>query len=119
MGKAAEAKHPSAPGSVVYSVVLSRSSRRKMERSISLLFYFSHGINQFHHNLILLVKVPNPCELSGCTHTSNVRLYVPTSPHSIRACIFIKSRGGANEALLILEGPDPAPFTPAGDYSCD
>jgi len=50
---------------------------------------------------------------------SNMSLYVPTSSHSFRACIFIKSHEGDNEALLILEGPSPATFTSAGDYSCD
>lgn len=90
-----------------------------MERSLFPLWYFLYGINQSYHNLILFMEVPNLSEIAGSTHLSNMSLDVPTSSHSIRACIFIKSHEGANEALLILEGPDPATFTPAGDYSCD
>ena len=65
------------------------------------------------------MEVPNLFEISGSTLMSDMSLYIPTSSHSIRACIFIKSHEGANEALLILEGPNPTTFTPAGDYSCD
>lgn len=57
-----------------------------------------------HHNLLLFLEVPDPSQIPG---TSNLSWDVPASSLSVSTCIFIESHEGANEALLVLEGPDP------------
>lgn len=57
-----------------------------------------------HHNLLVFLEVPHPSQIHGM---SNLSLGVPASSLSISTCLFIEAHGGAHEALLLSEGPDP------------
>lgn len=105
--------------SVFYCIIREHSEGNREVTLSSLLFLVWHHPTlaepDFYHNM----RVPDALEISGSTHPSIGSWCVPTSSRSVTACIFIKSHEGANEALLISEGPDPTTFTPTGDYSCD